>query len=95
MCLVRLTLDKSMKHTDSMCDLCKTEFNSQHIITECINTEDVRNKFLGKITEILPGYTCIRVPKVEQVKTILNFKSNNDNVRDAMCSYIKKYLCCK
>ena len=29
------------------------------------------------------------MPKVEQVKTILNFKSNKDNVRDAMCSYIK------
>ena len=26
--------------------------------------------------------------KVEQVKTNLNFKSNNDNVRDAMCFYI-------
>ena len=32
----------------------------------------------------------LRMPKVEQVQTILNFKSNNDNVRDAMCSYIEK-----
>ena len=86
-CFARLTLDKSMKHSDIICDLCKTEFNSQHIITACIKTEDARNKFLGKISEILPGY--IHMPKVEQSRTILNFKSNNDNVRDAMCSYIQ------
>ena len=88
--LVQLRLDKSMKHTDIICDLCKTEFNSQHIITECIKTEDARIKFLGKISEILPGYICM--PKIEQVITILNFKSNNDNVRDAICSYMKNVL---
>ena len=91
--MVRLRLDKSMKHTNIICDHCKTELNSQHIIAECIKTEDARNTFIGKISEILPGY--IRMPKVHQVKTILHFKSNNDNVRDAMCSYIKKYMCCK
>ena len=76
-----------MKHTDIISDLCKTKFYSQHIITECIiKTEDARNQFLGKISEFLLGY--VSMLKVEQVKTILNFKSNNDNVRDAMCSYI-------